>query len=126
MGFATAALIVSGVGAVGSAVAQKRAAGAQKKQANLDNARSRREALRAMRQGQRSLEASGVASGTGGSSSQMGAMGALASGTADVIGAQGQKQMTANKISSANNMATGFGALQQVGSALATYNPNKG
>lgn len=109
---------VSAVGSVGQAYASNRAASQQQKMANVQNARERKMALRAMRMQQRALEAQGVASGTAGSSGIAGAMGATASSTAGAIGYQGALLANAQQITNWNNMATGFGALSQVGNTL--------
>lgn len=51
----------------------------------------------------------------------VGAMGAAASSTAGAIGYQGALLANAQQITHWNNMATGFGALASVGSAVAQY-----
>ena len=109
------------VGSIGQAYAANKAANQQQKMANIQNARERRQALRAMRMNQRALEAQGVMSGTTGSSSQVGAMGATASATGAAIGYQGALLANAQQITHWNNMATGFGALAQVGQTIAQY-----
>ena len=76
---------VAAVGTIGQAYASNKAANQQQKMANIQNARERRMALRSMRMNQRALEGMGVQSGTVGSSSQVGAMGATASATAAVL-----------------------------------------
>jgi hypothetical protein len=113
--------IIGSVAAVGSAYAQKRVGDQQQKMANVQNARERKQALRAMRVQQRALEAGAVASGTSGGSSAVGAAGATASSTAGAIGYQGSLLANAQKITSWNNMATGFGALQSVASVAQQY-----
>jgi hypothetical protein len=115
------AATVAAVASVGQAYAANKAAGQQQKMANIQNARERVQALRAMRVRQRSLEAQGVASGTAGGSAVTGAMGAAASSTAGAIGYQGALLANAQQITNWNNMATGFGALASVGSAISQY-----
>jgi hypothetical protein len=117
------AATVAAVATVGQAYAANKAAGQQQKMANIQNSRERQQALRAMRVRQRSLEGQGVASGTYGSSGMTGAMGAAASSTAGAIGYQGALLANAQQITNWNNMATGFGALASVGSAISQY-PN--
>lgn len=114
---------VAAVGTVGQAYASNKAANQQQKMANIQNARERRMALRSMRMNQRALEGMGVQSGTVGSSSQIGAIGATASATAEGIGYQQAQLANAQKITNWNNMATGFGAMAQIGSTIAEY-PN--
>ncbi len=114
---------VAAVGTVGQAYAANKAANQQQKMANIQNARERRMALRSMRMNQRALEGMGVQSGTVGSSSQIGAMGATASATAAGIGYQGAQLANAQQITHWNNMATGFGAMAQIGTSFAQFAP---
>jgi hypothetical protein len=94
----------------------RKAALKQKEMANIQNARERKKALSAMRLARARQEAMGVASGTTGSSSQVGAMSAETSNAASAIGFQGQMLSGMNKISGYNSAATGFGLLEQGGS----------
>ena len=121
----TAPIVAAGVGTalalagtIGNAYSANKAAKQQQKMANIQNSRERKQALRSMRMQQRAIEAQGVSSGTVGSSGVAGAMGASASSTAGAIGYQGAMLAGAANISHWNNMATGFGALAQVGSTL--------
>ena len=116
---ASAAAIVTAVAAVGTAYSQIKSGQAQQRMANVQNARERKQALREMRMRQRALEAQGVASGTFGSSSMEGAVGAARSSTAGAIGYQGALLANAQSASHWNNMATGFGALGSVTTTLA-------
>jgi len=109
---------VTVVSAAGTAYAQNKASKAQQKAANIQNARERREQLKAMRMAQRELEFQGQASGTGGGSAQAQATGSVISTGAGKIGAQMQQIAAANQVSHWNRMATGFGALGEVATAM--------
>lgn len=123
MAFAAAAAVVTAVAAVGTAYSQIKAGQAQQRMANVQNARERKQALREMRMRQRALDAQGVASGTFGSSSMEGAVGAAKSSTAGAIGYQGTLLANAQTASHWNNMASGFGA---IGSVAQTLEENAG
>jgi hypothetical protein len=112
---ATGAAVVSGVGAAGQGVMARKASIAQERIARVQNSRERVKQLAAMRQKQRANEFIGVVSGTGGSSSQAAQRGSIASQAASNIGQSFQQQSAAQKLSSINNMQTGFGVLQKVG-----------
>lgn len=111
----TMGAIASGVGMVGQAYTARQAALVQERAARAANRRERLKQLAAMRQRQRANEFVGVVSGTGGSSSQLGQRGSIASQTASNIGASFREQATATKLSSLNVAQTGYGVLQKVG-----------
>ena len=120
---ATAAVVGGGLmvaGTVGQAYAANKAAKQQQKMADVQNSRERKMTLRSMRMQQRALEAQGVASGTAGSSGIAGASAATASSAAGAIGYQSALLANASQITHWNNMATGFGALAQVGSTISS------
>jgi len=116
---ATAAAVVTAVAAVGSAYSQIQAGKKQQQMANVQNTRERKQALREMRMRMRMQEAQGVASGTYGGSSMVGAMSSAQSSTAGAIGFQSSLLAGASQVSHWNNMATGFGALGSVTKTLA-------
>jgi hypothetical protein len=115
IGSAGLAGLGAGVGMLGQAVMGRKSAIEQEKQARVANRRERLKQLASMRQKQRANEFVGVVSGTSGSSSQAGQSGSIASQAAERIGTSVREQSGANRLSSINNMATGFGVLQQIG-----------
>ena len=117
---ATWAAIGVGVGVVGQAYSANQASKAEQKAANIRNARERREQLKAIRMAQREIEFQGAASGTRGSSAQSQASGSVGTTGAANIGVQMQTIAAANQISHWNRMASGFGALAQVGQTLSS------
>lgn len=112
MGIFTA---IAATAAVAQGVMSRKASIVQDRIARVQNSRERVKQLAAMRQRQRANEFIGVVSGTGGSSSQAAQRGSIASQAASNIGQSFQQQAAAQKLSSINNMATGFGVLQKVG-----------
>ena len=119
----TIAAVATTVGVIGQAYAANKTAKQQQKMADVQNSRERKMTLRSMRMQQRALEAQGVASGTAGSSGIAGASAATASSAAGAIGYQSALLANASQITHWNNMATGFGALAQVGSTISS-NPS--
>jgi hypothetical protein len=117
---ATLAAVGAGVSAVGTgmlgqAYTARQSALVQERASRAANRRERLKQLASMRQRQRANEFVGVVSGTGGSSSQAGQRGSIASQAAGNIGSSFREQNTASKLSSLNNMQTGFGVLQKAG-----------
>jgi hypothetical protein len=113
--FTTIALSAVAVGMAGQAYTARKSSIEQEKASRAANRRERLKQLAAMRQRQRANEFVGVVSGTGGSSSQAGQRGSIASQAASNIGSSFREQDTASKLSSLNNMQTGFGVLQKAG-----------
>jgi hypothetical protein len=114
--FSTAAALTAvAVGMAGQAYTSRQAALVQERASRAANRRERLKQLAAMRQRQRANEFVGVVSGTSGSSSQIGQRGSIASQAASNIGSSFREQDTASKLSSLNNMQTGFGVLQKAG-----------
>jgi hypothetical protein len=122
MAFVTTAAVIGAVAAVGGAYAQHKAAKNQQKMANIQNMRERKQQLRAIRMAQRATEFAGSSSGTSGSSAQAQAMGSAASTGAGNIGYQSAMIANANQVSHWNNVASGFGALKEVGAAIGNAN----
>lgn len=117
MSFAITAVVV---GTAGTLYASNKASKEQQKAANIQNARERRSQLAAMRAAARELEFQGAISGTGGGSAQAQATGAAISTGAAKIGAQMQTIAAANNISHWNRVESGFGALANIGSVMAS------
>lgn len=112
------ALAAIGTGMLGQAYTARQSALTQERASRAANRRERLKQLASMRQRQRANEFVGVVSGTGGSSSQMGQRGSIASQAASNIGSSFREQNTAERLSSINNMQTGFGVLQKAGETM--------
>ena len=129
---AIAALVVSAVGTTASiyqgnkaADESKKAQKAQNRMAQLKAAREKRSQLAQRRKAVAANEAMGVATGTAGSSSELGSIASIGAQTASNVGFINRQESLANRASKANrasatysNRAAAFGQVANVASSL--------